>query len=89
MGKFWCHKGRLRVAQSFRPINPFREKRNTHTQATPVFLYEEIQSGHMVRKKSAKTCFYIFFTYKSLDYSGLEWSTTALHTPLNIYRLET
>lgn len=47
------------------------EKRetHTHTQATPVFLYEEIQSGHMVRKKSAKTCFYIFF---HVQVSGLQ-----------------
>lgn len=42
------------------------EKRETHTHATPLCLYEEIQSGHIVRKTSATTCFYIFFPCTSL-----------------------
>lgn len=34
---------------------PFRENRNTDTRhTTPFFLYEEIQSGHIVRKNLSR-----------------------------------
>lgn len=37
-------------AESFRSIQPFREK-ETQTPGTPVSLYEEIQSGHIMGEK--------------------------------------
>lgn len=37
-------------AESFRSIQPFREK-ETQTRGTPVSLYEEIQSGHITGEK--------------------------------------
>lgn len=81
MRKFWWHKGRLRVAPSFRSINPFREKRNTDTRHAIFSLWGNSVWSHCL-EKSVKTSFYIFFlTYKSLNYNWMEWSQSTEPPP--------
>lgn len=58
MRKFWWHKGRFRVAPSFRSFNPFREKRNTDTRHTIFSLWGNSVWSHCL-EKSVKTSFYI------------------------------
>lgn len=46
------------------------EKTETQTQGTPVFLYEEIQSGHITGKKDLQKLGSSFFsTYKPLNWN--------------------
>lgn len=84
MRKFWWHKGRLRVAPSFRSINPFREKRNTDTRHTIFSLWGNSVWSHCL-EKSVKTSFYIFFfSYKPLNYNRMQWSSVYRTTTENM-----
>lgn len=75
MGKSGQHQERLRAARSFRPINPFRGKRNTDTRHTAFSLWEDSVWSHCQEKNLPKLVSTFFFTYGSPNYHGVEPST--------------
>lgn len=70
-------KGKIRAASGKVQSGPklLSEERETQTQGTLFFLYEKIQSGHIVRKKSAQTSVYIFFFSLTRLRITMEWSS--------------
>lgn len=67
---------------------PFRENRNTDTRhTTPFFLYEEIQSGHIVRKNLSRlvsTLFSLTSLWITIELRGLH----SRKPPPHIYAFE-
>lgn len=89
MGTLFCFKwfrteilnGEIQAAGGKAQGGPklLSEDRETLAKDALFFLYEKIQSGHIVRKKICPNeClhfFFFLFTYGSLNYNGVEQST--------------